>query len=236
MIDVGRFIQVYIVQLGMGIYYMILGIIILKRARNKDYKIMNYLIDSFYFSLFIGIILNVIYASLEINPYVKILHIATLGFMLFSNIFLLIFNLVILYSEKIFNRKKQMLVLFIFLVAILSMIVFSYKDISIDETTSWKPVWHITAYIGGLIFITSNLIPNLYSSMKVYKAFKDVKKKRKWLAYVIGIIIFYCEEYLLVTNNFLNIDSLRMYVALISLIISIINAYLIYFGLAKRLS
>ncbi|HEY0089759.1 MAG TPA: hypothetical protein VGB37_13005, partial [Candidatus Lokiarchaeia archaeon] len=65
--DVVRFIQIYIVQLGMGIVVVFIGLLILKRSTKR----LNQIFATFYLLVAAATITNVIYASLTIRWVVK---------------------------------------------------------------------------------------------------------------------------------------------------------------------
>ncbi|MBD3353445.1 MAG: hypothetical protein GF364_18325, partial [Candidatus Lokiarchaeota archaeon] len=136
--DVTRIVQVYVIQLGLGIVYLFIGWSILRRDRKR----LNQMIAAFYISIFIGMVFNVIYAPLESNPAVIILHLLTDFFLFIPSVLLLIFNLIILKSQKIFDTKKQLAVFLSFAILLAGM-AFIPGGITIDETTNWKPLWSL---------------------------------------------------------------------------------------------
>ena len=86
--DAARIIQVYVFQLGMGIFFLLIALLILKRDRKR----LNVIFSAFFLCIFLGTLVNVIYAPLNVNPAVLFLHLITDFLLFLSVIFLLIFN------------------------------------------------------------------------------------------------------------------------------------------------
>jgi len=68
--DIIRFIQIYIVQLGMGIVVIFIALLILKRSTKR----LNQIFATFYLLIAAATITNVIYASFTIKWVVSVLH------------------------------------------------------------------------------------------------------------------------------------------------------------------
>jgi hypothetical protein len=181
-------------------------------------------------------LLNVIYAPLTINPLVTILHLLTDFFLFFPSVLLLVFNLIVLKSQKIINTKIQSLLIIIWAI-LLSVLFFIPNGVIIDDTTQWKPVWSLTFAIYVLIIATGYwLIPVLTTAFSVSKAFKDPLLKKKWNYYIIAVIsngiIFYGTS----ISNYLNESSFRAIWAMISLLLMIITSVGVYRGLGQQMS
>ena len=87
--DLARFIQVYIVQGVIVVYYLVMGLKILK----KDTKKTNFLVSSFFLFLTAGFSINLIYANIFQEDIVRILHFITITLNCFAEIFLLLLDL-----------------------------------------------------------------------------------------------------------------------------------------------
>lgn len=230
--DITRFIQVFVVQLGLGIVFLLIGIKILKRDRKR----LNQIIGGFYIFVFIGMLINVIYAPLKINPLVTNLHLLTDFFLFLPSVLLLVFNLIVLKSQKIINTKIQMLLILVW-AGLLSVLFFIPNGVTINESTQWKPVWSLTFALYVLIIATGYwLIPVLISAINVSKAFKDPLLKKKWNYYIIAVvangIIFYGTS----ISNFLNQASFRNIWAMFSLLLMIITSVGVYKGLGQQMA
>lgn len=230
--DVARFITVYIVQLGMGIFYFIFGLIILKR----DTKRLNQLFSTFYILAASATIVNVIYVSITINPLVKILHFLTFYLFCFAMVYLLIFTLIVLKSEKVFTVKKHNLIAVIYGGLLLGLAPIGwYGGITIDASTDWRPVWSLPFLLYALIVISvCAIVPTIYFSIEVYKKFEDKVIKKKWTYYILAIIDYFIILYLTSISNYLNNPSFRLITSIAGLTLYA-TAYLLYYGVGKQI-
>ena len=203
--DIARFIQVYVVQLGMGIFYFIIGLMILKR----DTKRLNQLFATFYILSASAAIINVIYASIFIIPVVKYLHFLTYFLFCFAIVYLLIFNLIILKSEKLFTIKKHNIIAGTYAVSLLILILIP-GGITINKSTNWKPVWSLPFLIYALIVISCAIIPTTYFSIQVYRELEDKFVKKKWAFYIIATLIYFAILYVASISNYLNDPTFRL--------------------------
>jgi hypothetical protein len=230
--DVARFITVYIVQLGMGIIYFIFGLIILRR----DTKRLNQLFSTFYILAASATIINVIYVSFTINPLVKILHFITYYLFCFAIVYLLIFTLIVLRSEKIFTETKHNLIAVIYGGLLLGLAPIGwYGGITIDASTDWRPVWSLLFLIYALIVISvCAIIPTIYFSIEVYKKFEDEIIKKKWAYYILAIMDYFIILYLTSISNYLNNPAFRLFTSITGLSLYA-TAYLLYYGVGKQI-
>ncbi len=230
-VDTARFIQIYIVQLGMGIIYIIFGLMILRR----DTKRLNQLFSTFYLLSASATIVNVVYVSLNVNPLVKILHFITYYLFCFAMVYLLIFTLIVLKSEKVFTVKKHNLIAIIYGGALLVLAPIGwYGGITIDASTNWKPVWSLTFLIYALIVISFCIIPTIYYSVEVYKKFEDEIIKKKWLFYILAILGYFAILYISSVSNYLNDPSFRLMTSILGLTLYA-TAFLLYYGVGKQI-
>ncbi len=231
-IDTARFITVYIVQLGMGIIYIIFGLMILKR----DTKRLNQLFSTFYLLAASATIINVVYVSFTINPLVKILHFITFYLFCFAMVYLLVFTLIVLKSEKVFTVKKHNLIAVIYGGLLLGLGPIGwYGGITIDASTDWRPVWSLAFLLYALIvFSVCAIIPTLYYSIQVYKKFEDEIIKKKWTYYILAIMDYFIILYLTSISNYLNNPSFRLITSIAGLTL-FATAFLLYYGVGKQI-
>lgn len=229
-LDLTRIIQVYIVQLGMGIIYFIIGLMILKR----DTKRLNQLFATFYLLSASATIINVIYASIFINPVVKILHFITYFLFCFAIIYLLVFNLIILKSEKIFTIKKHNIIAGTY-AALLFVLILIPGGIIIDKSTDWKPVWSLPFLIYALIVISCcAIIPTTYFSIQIYRKLEDKTLKKKWAFYILATFGYFAILYLSSISNFLNDPTFRLITSIAGLSLYG-TAFLLYYGVGRQI-
>ncbi|MFO8018098.1 MAG: hypothetical protein R6U96_05640 [Promethearchaeia archaeon] len=230
--DLSRIIQVYVIQLGVGgIFYLVIAFLILRRNRNR----LNKIFSMYFISIAIGTIINVIYVSLESIFIIKVLNILTYYFFCFGQVFLLLFSLILIKSERVINTKKQLIIIIVFAILLTGLFVIGLGFNAVTLNDKNKPVWDFlfvsyTLIVCGLY----NFIPTLYFSAEIYKKFEDQQLKRKWKFFLLGIIIYYFVWGGTTLSNHLNIPAFRMVWSLISLI-ALISTYTIYYGVGKQL-
>lgn len=231
-----RFITVYIVQGALLVFFLYLAYKILKR----DTKRLNIIFSCFYISEAIGLLMNFIYAPITIEFVVKILNFLTNFFLFFGPVFLLVFVLILLKSEKVIDTKKQILIIGVFGVAIFSMIFLTFiPNVGVDltATTNWTPVWNLPFFLYIIIAITIlSTIPTLYYSYQVYLQLSDSKLKKKWTFFIYGMLALYGYMYGIFFSNFLNNPIFRTVWAIIGLFLVISASLSIYYGVGKQIS
>ncbi len=230
-LDLTRFIQVYIVQGIVGIIYLIIAYKILKR----DTKRLNVILSLFYILGATGVFLNWIYAPLTDEPTVFILNFLTNYCFFLAPIFLVVFELILLKSEKMFTRQKQLLVIIIYGV-IMFCSIFIPNGVTINASTDWKPVWSLPFFIYVIIFFSLlGLLPTFHYGFAVYKKFENEELKKKWKYYLIGIIGLAAFTIGTFFSNTLNDPTFRVMWAFVALPLIIISPILIYLGVGKQL-
>ena len=231
--NLARFVNVYFVMLGIGIVYFIFSILILKRSRKR----LNQLFSTFYILAASGTVVNVIYASLFVNPLVKILHFITMFLYLLSPIYLLIVCLIILKSEKVVSKSKQNIIAFIYgaLLMVLAPIAFFMDGVIIDESTNWKPVWSLLFTMYALILISLFIIiPFIYLSTKIYKEFEDKILRKRWLFFNLGVLPYFGYAYIIMISNLLNDPTFRIITSIVGLSLYA-AAFLLYYGIGRQI-
>jgi hypothetical protein len=231
--DLFRFIQVYIAQLGVGgIYFLIIAVLILKRSTKQ----LNQIFASFFISVAIGTIINVIYATLTNATIVRFLHILTYYFFCIALVFLLLFNLMILKSEQMINRKKQLFLIIIWAGLLLGLFIIGLTgNVHIDATTDWKPAWDLPYFLYGFILCLScMIIPTIYTSIQIYNEFEDELLKEKWRYFLIGTGCYYLMWGGTSISNFLANDLVRSIWGVIALL-SFVAIYAMYYGVGKQI-
>jgi len=231
--DIVRFIQIYVVQLGMGIVYFFYGLLILKRSTKR----LNQVLSFFYVSAASATIINVIYASLAIRWLVKVLHFVTYFLFCYAPLFLLVFCLIIYKSETVVTVKNINIIVwsYFFLLAILAPIAWFADGIIIDESTSWKPVWNLPFLLYALILLSLYIvIPLTYLLIKVYISFNEAELKRRWLFFTLGVLPYFAILYLTSISNFLNDPTFRLIASIAGLSL-FATAFLLYYGVVRQL-
>ena len=225
-----RVIQIYVVQLGMGIFYLLISILVLKR----DTKRLNIIFSIFFMSVFIGAVLNVIYAQLNSNPTVLILHFFTYYCFYFGFVFLVIFNIILLKSEIFMTNKKQYIFIIVYGI-ILALTALIPNAITINESTKWKPVWNLQLLIYALVISAVMSILTFYVAIRIYNQITDDYLKKRFRFFIIGAFAYFFYSFFLPIANFLNIQTVRLTVSIVGVIMLIISAPTMYYGVGKQL-
>lgn len=232
--DLARIIQVYVLQLGVGgIFYILMALLILRRDRKR----LNWIFSAFFLSVSIGTIINVIYAPLTIEPIVLVLHFMTYYLFCFAMVFLLIFDLILIKSEKIINSKRQLMIITIFAILLAGQFFIGVLGggITINESTDWKPVWSLPFFLYSVIvcFIFA-IVPTINYALQIYKKFDDNTLRKKWKFFLIGIIWYYIFWFGTSLSNLLDIPLFRTLWALVGITV-FISAYFIYYGVGRQI-
>lgn len=231
--DLLRFITIYIVQLGVGgILFILFAALVLLRSRKE----LNQIFSLFFISIAISTFFNVIYASLRINWLVKILHILTYYFFCWAMVFLLLFNLMVLKSEVVIHRKKQLKLILVWSLILLGLFIFGLLGgVKIDETTNWKPSWELSFFLYGIIVcIGFMIIPTIYFSIQVYLTFDQKELKKRWRLFILGTLIYYFIWGGASLVNFVANETFRSVWSII-LLMAFFSIYILYYGVAKQL-
>ena len=241
-----RALTVYVAQGFVCFFFIFLAYKILKRDRKR----LNLIFSGFYLSAAIGLLINFIYApldpnSLEIVPVIIFLNFITNFGIFYSPIFIVIFDLILLKSEKIITPIKQLAILILYGIAMFSMIFFAYvKGIAFDGSSrlgvefdplSWSPIWNLPFFLYLLIIesIPTGLI--LYFSFQIYKKFEDEQLRKKWKFFIFGIIALIIFMYGIFVSNYLNDPTIRLGMGALGLILAVVGGYMMYTGVGRQL-
>lgn len=236
-LSVTRIITVYVVQGLLFFFFLFLAFKILKRDRKR----LNIIFSGFYLSAAIGLLVNFIYAPLEDPAFetaVLILNYFTNFGTFYAPVFLIVFNLILLKSEKIINTTKQVLVLIIYGIAMFSMIFFIFVPgfgVTLNASTLWTPVWSTPFFIYLLIIETLAVVPLLYLSIQIYSKFEDINLKKKWRLFLFGLGALIIFMYGIFVSNWLNVQNFRLIMGIIGLILAIVGGYLMYSGVGRQI-
>lgn len=231
-LDIERILQVFIVQgliLGFFIY-------ISYRIIMRGKKRLNFIFSLAYISIALGLFINIIYAIILYEPATTLLAYCTHYCLGIGPVFLLLFNLIVLKSEKIVTKKIQLILILVYGIIFASIFLFiPFNGITINEVTRWRSVWTIEFYIYFLFIITIlTTIPNCYTSFKIYFSFENTELQKKWQYFLIGLFGLYGYMYGAFTANYLNIPLFRLIMGVLGLSIAFF-LYLMYYGVGRQL-
>lgn len=230
-----RVLTIYVAQGLACVFFIFLTYKILKRDRKR----LNLIFSGTYISAIIGLIINMIYGPIANEDIVRILNYLTNFGIFYSPIFLVVFDLILLKSEKVITTAKQLAILIGFGILMFCMIFFVLTEdwgVSINEETKWSPVWEFPFFL--YLVITESVFavgPSLYLSFQIYQKFEDDQLKKKWRYFIFGFCAFIIFMYGIFFSNLLDIAIIRTLMGGIGLILAIAGGYLMYNGVGRQL-
>lgn len=228
--SLSRIIQVFILQLGMGILFLIIAGLVIKRDRKR----LNLILSGFFIFVFLGVLFNVIYALIPDITIATILSHITVFFLFSSTVFLVVFNLMLLKSEKIINTTIQFIVIIIYFGLIIAISLVP-GAITIEASNNYIPYWSFTFFLLlTIVFVVYTGIPFIYTAFKIYKRFDDDLLKKKWSYYMITGPLYVFNAVMVGYANYLNDPTFRLIWNVLSLSLFIVG-YLIYYGVGKQI-
>lgn len=232
-----RIITIYVAQGLVCAWFAYLAYRILKRDRKR----LNVIFAGFYLSAVIGLIFNFIYGPIAEEGIILVLSYLTYFGVFYSPIFLVVFDLILLKSEKVITPIKQMLLFVgfgIFMFCMIFFIITPNWGVNLNESTDWSPIWHFPFFLylatGEAIFV---LIPIFYLSFQIYKKFEDEQLKQKWKFFIYGYCALIIFMYGIMISNFLaSLDiNVRAGMGIVGIISGISGGYLMYIGVGRQL-
>jgi len=230
--SVERAVTVYGAQMLVCLWDAYLAYRILKRDRKR----LNIIFAGFYLFGVIGLIFNFIYAPLPIGPVVFVLNFFTNFFLFYSPIFFVVFELMLLKSEKYINTTKQLLILIGYGIFMFCMICFAYPGWGLTFNANDQPKWELAFFlyliIGESIFAVG---PVFYLSFRAYYKFEDEQLKKKWKNFIYGFGAYMIFLYTIFISNKLDDPNFRIIAGITGLICAIVGGYLMYIGVTRQL-
>jgi len=231
----GRIITVYVAQGVILVAFLYLAIKILLRDRKR----LNVIFAGLYISPAIGVLINFLYAPMTDEFLVPILNFFTNFGFFYAPIFIVVFDLILLKSEKIISTSKQLMILIIYGIAMFGMIFFLFipgSGVTINQGTGWSPVWSLPFFLYVVLVETIGaLIPSLYFSFQIYKKFEDEQLKRKWRFFIFGFIALMTFMYAIFISNYIGDPTVRLLIGVVGLMLAILGGFLMYFGVGKQI-
>ena len=188
-----------------------------------------------------------IYAVINIDYIVIILHFLSVFSVNFGLIFIVVVNMLLLESTVIFSVKRQnRYILYygvILFIGMLILIIYPFEGVTIHSSgyMKWNPYFFI--YLFSIVNCFA-IIPIFYTSFKIYFKFETKELKRKWLYYLIGslglvifnlypVYILNLLTHIMAENeSFLNI--LRPLISLLGISV-VLWGSLMYYGIGAKL-
>lgn len=235
--DEFRIILIFGIQLPIGvIYFLAIAGLILRRNRKK----LNKVFSMFFISTSMGSVLNIIYYLISfegLEILVSFLHILAYIFFLLGFVFLLLFNLLILKSEKVFVPRKQTILIlgYIALFSVLFVVGLGFNGVLLNPSNDWTPEWSLPFFITSLILaIPFLIVPIIYYSSKILQEMQDKTVRGKWKIFMLGVVIYSLVLIGTALVNFLNIAEIRQIWSIFALILFLM-VFTIYYGVGKQI-
>ena len=229
-----RIITIYIAQGFIFAFFLFLAIKILKRDRKR----LNKIFAGFYISCVIGFFVNFIYGPMTDVTLVLLLNFVTNFGIYYSAVFLVVFDLILLKSEKVITTTKQTLILLGYGIAMFGMIFFLFipgAGVTLNVNT-WSPVWSLPFFIYVVLVVSLGaVIPFLCLSFQIYKKFEDNLLKKKWKFFIYGFCCLIVFMYGIFISNTLDNATFRIVMGLIGLVLAVAGGYLMYTGVGRQL-
>jgi hypothetical protein len=234
--SITRVLTIYLVQGLICAWFLYLAFRILKRDRKR----LNIIFSGFYLSAAIGLIFNFIYGPIAEGTVVLVLNFLTNFGSFYAPIFLVVFNLILLKSEKIITPTKQLMIFIGYGIYMFCMIFFVLAGpgwgVELNATTNWAPVWYLPFFLYVFLGVTVfTIIPDLYLSFQIYKKFEDEQLKKKWKFVIYGVLGLIGFMYAIFFSNWINNDIVRMTVLPIGIVLAAISGYWMYSGVGRQL-
>ena len=226
-----RIINIYIVLMGICIFFIIIGIRVLKRNREDR---INQCFSAFFFTTAIGLIINFIYALItnpEFQALVNFLNTFTIFLICFGLAFLLL-AVILLDPKKEVSSKSQLLIIILY--GLVSSILFFIPDkVEVKITSNGEqlsPVWSLPFVSVALGILITSFILTSYYAINLYKRFNSSILRRKLKFFIMGISTFYYIGIMVCLSNYSGTHFLRLLFS-ISGIVAIPGGLLIYYGI-----
>jgi len=233
--DPTRFILIYIIHVSAAFLLLIIVYKVLKRNPKNRF---NQIFSLFFFSNIISIVNNCFYAPISdpaLEGLVSYLHLLSIYLLILSTGFILLCLFLMYYPEKMIQLKNQLIFILIYggLVSIMFLIPNSATiEISADGNQG-SPQWNFNLFLFIIIFSSVSLMLTFILSLKIYKQFENKAIRKKFILFIIGIIILFYNPYSIAIGHYLEPSVLRDFF-LLSGIFSFPGFFLLYLGIGTE--
>jgi len=225
-----RYFFVYILQVFVFIFFVIITFKILKRNRNR----LTSILSTFYLLIAIGLFFNLILLPINNNPVSTILYFITYFLISFGQIFLIVFLRNLLNVDVDIDSKADLFIIFIYGLLI-SIPFFIPEGFSFNEATNWIPIysWTFLAILYSILTVMI-IVPSTILFKKLYNKFEKIELKKKLRYFTAGSYGMFFISYGAVLYNTWQNPIFKLIWTFLSLTI-IPFAFLIYYGIAQNL-
>ncbi len=231
MTDVIRIIVIIAQQTFVLLFFSILIYRLLRNERSR--KTLS--LALFYFLSIAFTSLNLVYVFIRAIPLTFWLHFLSVYMMLLSPVFYYVFNMMILKSEEVLNARLERIIIVIYSSSLFVMMFifgFVFQGITINESTSWRPVWNIFFFfIPMVVFLTCiYLIPSVVRYIQILTRIKNEELRKRWKILSLGFFILIGIGYGVFFYNSWDDAIFKTIWLLTSLILTPSASLMIYYG------
>ncbi len=236
--DLIRFLSIYLV---LSILAIFLSLVAYKTISRNPRNAFNQMFAATIITLILYIATNFILALITDPRKVGLVNTLAIvaDYFIFLVLGFLLLSLLILYApEKMLHRKTQALYLIIY--ASLSAIPFFIPDekkkITISpEGVQSPPTYGFPTFIFYIFFFAIILTLTLIVSWQISIKITNPKIKRKFLFFIVGVLMLYYSPFAMAFANFVNTAEARQVYLFLSLLV-VPGLYFVYYGIGKELS
>ena len=227
-----RLLIVFVPQLFDSLLVLFLIYKILNRNTNRSSLILS----GFYFSVGIGLIMNIVavlFAFFQPGGIVAIFYFIATYFIIFSFIFIVIFILSLLKLRDVFTLKKAFIITLIY--GVIWLILLLYPG-GLTFTENWAPVYSWNLFFAANIFFTVSItLPIIIYSIRLYSSFEADNLKKKLKIFLFGITLIIPIIYGVILSNTWHDPLFKTVWGIITIVLLLASALLIYYGIGREL-
>ncbi|MBY9018518.1 MAG: hypothetical protein KGD66_06780, partial [Candidatus Lokiarchaeota archaeon] len=127
-IDLSRIFLIFVINMMMAIFFLVLGWSILKRRKSR----LNATFSGFYLSIALGLLINAAYVVIneifKSEPLALLLNYISAFLIFYGPVFMLATNRILIHSEAVYSQKSELKLLLIYALALGFMAIFYFYD------------------------------------------------------------------------------------------------------------
>ena len=182
--------------------------------------------------------LNLVYAFIRTNPLTFWFHFFSVYLMLLSPVFYYVFNMMILKSEEVLNARLERTIIATYSITLFVMMFicgFLFQGITINESTSWRPVWNVSIFVFPMYVLITFicLIPSVVRYRQILARIKNEELRKRWKVLSMGIFMFYVICLGVFIYNAVDNILFKTIWNLSTWVMSLSAALMIYYGFRK---
>ncbi len=239
-VTVDRLLQIGVMYSIMVVLFLFLGMKVLKRGK----QITNKMMGLYFVWMGLTLILNVVYVIVDIPVLTATLANVVGASMLFAQVFLLLFVLIVRHSQAEITKKKQ--AMWIAIAGAISISLFLVGSIGggaifgntnlVDPTKNnvvpvWEPYYALIFFLGAL-FLQGLSVYNCYVARK---GFTDATMRKRFGYFLLGMILLIAMMCLNPWANLEAASALRSFYGLFAIVV-LPATFLLYMSLGKEVA